>query len=704
MNKRNREILRGLVQESRSVTLGELAEDWNVSERTIRNDIAELNEYLENKGIAKIEIQKSGTVQIMGNVGEVHQLDIEKDLYSYRLSKEERMQIFTYALLTASPAVTLGTLAELLQVSRATITHAVEPVKEKLSQWQLEVVPYSNKGLCVKGKESDKRRALYDLLMEMVNFYQINDIRFPNYPAMNINEQIQPERRRAICRMINEQEHLHETFFLDSSFVKLQCYLIVAMLRNTAGMLLEHQDHEVATRMGFARELLQYISRYCDLTMSEDEARALSMFLEGLQYTKKKADISIIRTQMVTRRFIAAISRTLHIPLTTDLGFYEDLSNHLVSIFKKASLDSAPSVDEIVDQHPQVYEAVLQHKHILERACGRDMKEMELKYIVIHICVALERITNRQREPRIILVCGSGNVTSRLLYEKLSRTLRIAAIFSSHDMESIENCGADMIISTVPLRDCSIESVQVSAMLTQEDTVRILSKLEELRKRWNKILHTEESVRKSPHRLIREVQKIVRQETGKQDSPLSRKLAGVLAEYFNLEEKPEETKPLHELLPAERIRLDVECGDWRRAVQLVAKPLLESGYIEASYVEKIFEIIEEKGAYMIMAKGLIVLHAGLLDGAQRMGFSMLRLQKGIDFGKEDYQKGVRFVCCLSPVNPTGHLQALMTLTNLFSDKEFSGRMEKADSVEEIQEIILDYEAHENELSSAQPVN
>ncbi len=694
MNKRTRDILYTLMKENSGATVTMLSERWQVSERTIRNDIAELNEYLTAKGAGELATQKDGTVAYTGGSGRVLNLGIEKDLYAYRLSKEERIKIFCYLLISVTPAITLGTLAEVLQVSRATITHDVEEVREQLAGWNLMVSSYSNKGLCVQGREMDKRYALYHILLGIADIFHVNDVRFPDYPGINVNERILPERRKAVCRIINEQEHLQGTFLTDDSFARLQCYLIVAMLRNEDGFLLEQQIPEGSCRMEFARELLQYISRYCELTMSEDEVIALSLFLDGLQYTKKKIDMGIIRTQMVTRRFISVVSRTLQVPLTTDLGFYEDLSNHLASIFKCTVLDTNPSINEITQQYPRVYQAVLEHKYILEEACGRSLRDPELKYIVIHICVAMERLTNLQREPRIVLVCGSGNVTSRFLYEKLSHHLHIGAMFSAHDVEGIESCDADMIISTVPLENSPVDVVLVSAMLTKEDYTRILDKIEELRRRWQGILKEKQSACATPKQLLKQLQKLALQETGSSDSRLYRNITKAVSDYFGMDRREEQAPPLHRLLAKEHIFLNVECDGWREAVKAAAGPLRADGYINSAYVQKIFEIIENKGAYMIMSKGLIVPHAGLDDGTFRMGFSMVRLKEPIDFGEEDYQRKIQFVCCLSPTDATGHLQALMTLTNLFSQEQFSRRMQMAATPEEVQNIICQYEEQE----------
>lgn len=687
MNKRTREVLRGLALEG-PASVEQLAKRFRVSERTIRNDIVEINFFLRKNGFEEIQVLKGGLLQPGRDIAETLNLNIEQDAYTYRLSKEERIDITAMALMTTEPAVTIGELSQLLQVSRATVAHELDEVREMLQRHGLKVRTYSNKGLCVDGAESVRRKALFQLVWKLADDTRVDDIQFPHYPGMDLNEVVEPARRAAICRIINEQEHACETFFTDQSFAKLQCYILVVMIRLESGMLLEAQEKRSELRYPFAKTLMSYISQYCGFAMSEDEVRMLSCFLETLRYTKKKSDPEIIRIQMVTRRFIAAISETLHVSLTNDLEFYQDLSNHLSSILKEHPfLDENPLITQIAEDYPNILRVVQLHKHILEECCGRSLNKIEQEYIVVHICVAVERITNYQRELSVILVCGAGIATSRLLYEKLSRQFNVVAMFSAHDVEGIRKCNADLIVSTVPLQFTRVETVVVSAVLTREDSLRIFAKADEIRKRWNELLRPKIEDIRNPRQLLRTLQTIVEEETGRTEGALYDRITEAIMHYFDLNELPEEGLLLQQILSPELLQLDVQCVDWQEAVRLAAQPLLDRGYIETAYLDSVFNLIEQNGPYMVMAPGLIVPHANYCDGVNKLGMSLIRLSQPVDFGEEDYQKNIRFVCCLSPVDSFGHLQALMNLTNLFGNADFHAEAEMAESSDALYDLI-----------------
>lgn len=50
--------------------------------------------------------------------------------------------------------------------------------------------------------------------------------------------------------------------------------------------------------------------------------------------------------------------------------------------------------------------------------------------------------------------------------------------------------------------------------------------------------------------------------------------------------EPEKSLPsLKELIPAERIALDVEASDWREAIRILGKSLVDTQIVEPRYIE-----------------------------------------------------------------------------------------------------------------------
>ena len=75
------------------------------------------------------------------------------------------------------------------------------------------------------------------------------------------------------------------------------------------------------------------------------------------------------------------------------------------------------------------------HIEIIEKYVERKITDVEITYITIHICVAMERKKNQEIAFHVVVVCSGGIGTSQLLLAKLKShyNFQIVDIISSHD-------------------------------------------------------------------------------------------------------------------------------------------------------------------------------------------------------------------------------------------------------------------------------
>ena len=147
---------------------------------------------------------------------------------------------------------------------------------------------------------------------------------------------------------------------------------------------------------------------------------------------------------------------------------------------------------------------------------------------------------------------------------------------------------------------------------------------------------------------------------------------------------------LHHLLPPDHIQLDVRCTDWRDAVRRSAEKLLNSGYIEARYIDAMIANIEENGPYVVLSPGFAMPHEGLEQGSIKVGMNLIRLNPPVDFGEEEFDP-VEFVCCLSAVDHKLHLKAFFNLVNMLGNPDFKDALRKAGSPQEAAAVVERYE-------------
>ena len=692
MNKRTNDIVGELIRTDQTLTISDLSTHFGVSERTIRNDLNNINDWLGQNGLSLIKLGSNGRIEYRPEIEEVQKFVLENDFYSYKLSKEERKLIMAAILISSSEYTTLAKIADILFVSRVTVINDLDDVKRFISQEKLKVISHSNKGLRVEGEESRKRRMLLLMNRPQREFGQMD------FAGNTLNRLmgIEGEEQEIIRKIINEQEHANNSFMTDDSFHELTLYLSILLKRVRQGEFVEKQDISYNLRYPMAAGILKYLCQYCGVTVTEDEVQYLSMVLSGLRYLKKDDfNGDIVKTQLITRQFIEAVSRTLELDFNNDYVFYENLSNHLQSIFESSDLSfkENPVLRQILDKNKQIEYAVDENRAIVEKYIRRPLSPVELTYIAIHICAAIERKKNKEVAFHVILVCHGGIGTSQLLLERLKKhfNFQIVDIMSAHEVGRIRKGQADMVISTVRLSDCEIDNVVVTPSLDDTDYLKVGHLIDDLRSRKNLPPRLEKK-KITAKGLLNRLKPVIRQYKEQDVELLLKKVEEEVNQYFCVEgENPDLFAPmLHHILTADRIELDVECRDWREAVRLSASRLLRDGVIEKCYVESMIHNIEENGPYVVIYPGFAMPHDAADAGTLRVGMNLIRLKEPVLFGDEEAEP-VRYVCCLSAVDHERHLKAFFHLVNLLQNSRFRDMLERCSSPKEMADGIQKFE-------------
>ena len=690
MNKRTVGIIQKLYEADGDISLSSLAEEFQVSLRTIRNDLNAISDLLKENALSPLTLEKGGKVVCAEDFPEILKCIETPDYYSYKLSREERVEIAAKMLIQTSGYLTLSDIAEHLVVSRATVINDLDEIKSFLRKGSLKVLSHSNKGLRVEGKESDKR--IFLLRLELAARQRKNAA------------QKQEDENEAILRkLLIEQEHVHKSFLTDDSFWKILLYLKIMIQRNRQGEYAEVRKKNPNSKKEMAADILKYTGQYCHLITTEDEIQLLSELLVMAYYMKQEQkDANAVKIQLAARKFIEQISEELRTNLNHDFAFFENLSAHLEAMSeRRGEEEENPVVRELLEENPSVCDAVKKELSVLEQSMERILGETEAEYVAVHVCAALERKKNREISFHVILACHAGIGTSRLLKERLRKhfNFQIVDVVSAHEAAELEEGQADFIISTVPLKNCKIQWVQVSPLLSDSDYIRVGNMADALRDKRN-LPGREETVpeekvsgKATVSGLMEKIAPIVYEMVPEEAGELLEKIRAAAGEYLGQpEEKDVEAyaPALFQLLPATHIQLDVEADSWRAAIGKSAGPLLKNGYIEERYIDAMIHNVEENGPYFVIAEGFAVPHEASDQGCLKTGMNLIRLKTPVELDDEE-KIPVEFLCCLSAKDHKMHLRAFFNLVNLLKNKEFKTALRQAKSPEEMWETIRKYE-------------
>lgn len=691
MNKRRCDILFKLAQRSQDeYKISDLAKYFKVSEKTIRNDIKNINYFLNRYGYNEIKFLGNGCVQFSGKWKDVTIFLKKNNLYSYKLEKDERIRFIALLLIQSVGYISLDYISEKLFVSRSTIVNDLKDVKNFCQTENLRVISKPSKGILLEGSENHKRSLAYKILC---NRYQYNSI-FNPYELFEFNSFEDENVRNTLSKIILDAEKNYNFMLTGDSFNNLIAYLIIAVKRIQLGFFAEPEKILDENWFEIAAYILKQVARSYHLKIKKEEEILLCNLLGKLNYlAKSNKDQSIIKLQMVTRKFIEKISSDLQIDLNHDYLFFQSLINHLEFISQKEV--TPPPLEELfsnTEDLTKVYQVVSKNINILQSAIGKAIPKNELYYIVIHVCAAIERKKSLASKLNVIVVCKNGVGTSQLISERLKKyfNFTIKDVVAQHNLYKVLNDNIDLIISTVPIEETNhIENIVINPDLTNNDIMQIYSKIKRIQSRKNLNLNNEQNVKKDPYSLIKEIKQISQQYIKENLDQFMEGIVKLVFSFFDIHES--ESPALYQLLKPEHIQLNVQCSSYQEAIRNSAKILLERDYIEERYISAMIKNIEENGPYVVISKDFAVPHAAIGEGGKRVGMSLIRLSDRINF----LGVPVKYVCSLSVVDSKKHLNALFNLVNMLSIPDFRNSLDKAQTPIEVSNLIKKFELGSN---------
>lgn len=150
---------------------------------------------------------------------------------------------------------------------------------------------------------------------------------------------------------------------------------------------------------------------------------------------------------------------------------------------------------------------------------------------------------------------------------------------------------------------------------------------------------------------------------------------------------------LTEMVKASYIQLDIVAEDFKDAIRKSAEPLLEDKAVTESYIEKIIEIYDETGPYIVITENVALPHAPSDAGAKKLAMGFTRLKMPVISGHESNDP-VKYLFVLSAPDGDSHLKALSEFVQLLSQDAFYELIQNSDDKEEILEFLKEYERNE----------
>lgn len=699
LDKSKVDILLYLLEQNSYVTISSIGELFHISNRTVRYYLDDIDYWLKaNQYPLTTRVPRKG---VMLDINGKERVSLRKRLLSnkldisYNLSPEERQQIIAFYLLKSEEVINLIDLAEVTQVSEATISSDLDKVEDWLKRYNIKLVRKKGVGLIIHGLEKDIRKAIATNLKSMATKER-------EYSTYNINNQINILRRwfpSLDLTFIRDQIALAEDYleiqFSDDEFINLLTHIALAIERiklnkdivmdeDAISKLKHKEEYKVACKIS------EKISKHFNISMPEDEIGYITLHLVGAKVNKVKnkkrylgKDKALLN---LIDKMIKEVEDNLKIEFKDTYSLKRDLYIHLkpaISRIKYGKVLENPLLEQIKYEYKDIYIACEKASNILNKEYGIEINEHEISYITMHFGSSIEiQKINNPKNVNVLLICASGIGTSKLLYAQLVSyftSFQVVDTLSYQEALKYENYEKiDLIITTIPLDFQIKPTITVTPILDTKD-IELLSKYLIATNR--KFINYNNSL------LVMEILQIVSKHCHIENiEGLQMDLISLFNDMNKLSDIDENYQVSRNILSKENIQVKVNCNNWQDAIEKAARPLLEDGSISDIYVENIIKRFNKYGPYMVIAPGIALPHAGIDEGVYNTRISIMTLEKPIIFNHPTNDP-VHTVIVLAAKDNYSHIEALNRIIDILSEEDNVNTLKDSTSPEEILKLM-----------------
>lgn len=494
-----------ILQAEEYITLKEIADQLNVSTRTLLRESDSLEQWTLNNG--GLFIKKKGRgIKVAGDYEEHERLLalLKASASDVIFTPIQRSIIIRSELLKNEDTIKLYTLASLMDVVESTISGDLLTVEAWFEGYGISVVRRQGLGIMLKGTEKAKRKAIVSLLYDQITISEFMQFIRGDYGLGNIiNEShkrinkslfglLDLEHLKIIAEMIEDIGREIGISYADNAFMALTLRFCVTMKRESfwGQQLLAYDYREVLRSDRVYKTFRNWLKEHPHPMiekMPEEELLYLTMHMKGSKLRESSYDsrISMIedfKTIQLAKEFVIAVEKETGIYLSDNEKLVFGLVKHLrPAIYRmKMELDFInPLMMEIKSMYPKLFNAVRKCAGIIERRENVLVPDDEIAYIATHIGAVIQK-EDRDivKKFQVILACMYGIGASQLLVaniEKNFKNIEIVQVVSVMDykMNRVDLEMADLMISTIPMETGSLPCIVVNPMFKQEDILEI---------------------------------------------------------------------------------------------------------------------------------------------------------------------------------------------------------------------------------------
>ena len=447
MRRKQEELINYLYTHNEKVTANILSKALNLSIRTIKSYIAELNMNYpslissSNRGYVIDKVKANSLLQYKDDIPQDYESRCIYIIKKTLLEKQDYIDIFD--------------LCEELFISYSTLKKDIYKMNTSFANFKITFSSENNK-LHVGGSEQNKRKLISHVMSEEVsgNFLNLTLLQesFPDYDLDDA------------CTLIKDICKQHHYYLNDFSCVNFILHVTIMVSRiNHGNHIINNNELIQVTNKNdekIAKELCLALEQVFNVSFNSSEILEIYiLFKNNANYiNNENENVSLLVSDeiiQITKNIIKNVDEHFFINLDSDnfitpfMLHLKNLKNRLI----KNNLLKNPMLDSIKISCPTIYDISTFIAYQLTLSFHENVNEDEIAFIALHVGTEIERQKKEETKVSCLLLCPEYlNITSTLHKKIMMDFGNQLTIQKSISFENeILGNNFDLLITTVPV-------------------------------------------------------------------------------------------------------------------------------------------------------------------------------------------------------------------------------------------------------------
>ena len=439
MRRKQEELINYLYTHNEKVTANILSKALNLSIRTIKSYIAELNMNYpslissSNRGYVIDKVKANSLLQYKDDIPQDYESRCIYIIKKTLLEKQDYIDIFD--------------LCEELFISYSTLKKDIYKMNTSFANFKITFSSENNK-LHVGGSEQNKRKLISHVMSEEVsgNFLNLTLLQesFPDYDLDDA------------CTLIKDICKQHHYYLNDFSCVNFILHVTIMVSRiNHGNHIINNNELIQVTNKNdekIAKELCLALEQVFNVSFNSSEILEIYiLFKNNANYINdENENVSLLVSDeiiQITKNIIKNVDE--HFFITPFMLHLKNLKNRLI----KNNLLKNPMLDSIKISCPTIYDISTFIAYQLTLSFHENVNEDEIAFIALHVGTEIERQKKEETKVSCLLLCPEYlNITSTLHKKIMMDFGDQLTIQKSISFENeILGNNFDLLITTVPV-------------------------------------------------------------------------------------------------------------------------------------------------------------------------------------------------------------------------------------------------------------